>query len=276
MVKQLPSKGKKSLRQSGKKRFAVRKKTSPVGKVLTFGQKTRPRTIVVMFHGLGDNAEGCAKDWADFWAAGLKGALVVVPESPDTIWQDEGTDKPDAGRDWLRQRGTHDIRDTSASIKEIQRVTRERLRHVGGWLDGLLQKHKLTNKDVILAGFSQGNVLACLLGANRGVKATLLCGGVCKEYAFSPGDSRRPDGFVGHSIWPRWEELMPKAAPGTQFFALEGTKDREAPRKKIEGMMANFDTTFRWEKGLWHYQLFYKRFRGVMLKWMQQVEGLST
>lgn len=241
------------------------------GRVLTFGQKSNPKQIVVMFHGNGDDVYGCSDGWADVWAAALKNTLVVVPESPDVCARDVGSDKKNPGHDWLSQRGTHDTNDEEASIKELQRATRKRLRTVNTWLDWLLKKHKLSNSDLILSGFSQGTVLATLVGANRGVKAVVLCGGVGTEPVHSV-NATRADRYVGREVWARWEELMPKAAPNTRFFALEGTADVTVPRKKMERLMKPFDCTFRWERGLLHYQLFYKRFRTVMLKWMQEVQ----
>lgn len=243
-----------------------------ISKALKFGKKIGPNTIVVMFHGQGDNANGCSKDWANVWAAGLKNSLIVVPEAPDLIYQDEGSGKTNPGHDWIRQRGLHDYSDHNANVRELQRATRSRMVYVNKWLDGLLRSHKLTNKDLIIVGFSQGCIPAAIAGANRGIKAVLLCGGVGKEDVYSL-KSRKANGSIGQPCWARWEELMPKSAPGTKFFALEGTKDRAVPRKSFENMMAKFDTTWRWEPGLWHYQLFYKRFRGTLLRWMQSVEA---
>lgn len=256
-------------------RIKILKKNQDIGvdggRVLTFGQKTKPKQIVVMFHGNGDDVYGCSGGWADVWAAGLKNTLVIVPESPDICQRDIGSDKENPGHDWLRQRGIHDTNDEEASIKELQRVTRKRLRSVNTWLDWLLKKHNLSNADLVLTGFSQGTVLAALVGANRGVKAVVLCGGVGTEPVHSV-NATRGDRYVGREVWARWEELMPKVAPNTKFFALEGTSDCTVPRKKKEHLMKPFDCTFRWEKDLLHYQLFYKRFRNVMLKWMQEVQ----
>jgi len=248
--------------------------TQQPGHVLTFGKKVLPSTIVVMFHGCGDNAVGCATDWADKFADGLKGALVVVPESPEIVFRDEGWDKPmkDCGRDWLRQRGTHDVSDREASVQELQRVTRRRLEDIHAWLDALLQKHRLTNRELICVGFSQGTVLASLAGAQRNVKAVVLCGGVGTEPVHSQS-SRRSDGYVGREVWGRWEDLMPRRTLQTKFWALEGTKDTTVPRKCMEALMKPYDCTIRWEKGLEHHQLFYKRYRGMMLKWMQELDN---
>eukprot|EP00929_Paragymnodinium_shiwhaense_P012754 TRINITY_DN12052_c0_g1_i1.p1 TRINITY_DN12052_c0_g1~~TRINITY_DN12052_c0_g1_i1.p1 ORF type:complete len:299 (+),score=55.44 TRINITY_DN12052_c0_g1_i1:65-898(+) len=241
-----------------------------LGRVLRFGCKSSPKTVVVVFHGCGDNAPACAKDWADVWAAGLDKALVVVPESSSTTPQDEGKGD-DAGRDWLRHL-VADFRDQEACVRVLQRTTRNRLRLVNKWLDMLLKSHNLTNANLILTGFSQGCVLAALAGAHRRVRGVALVGGIGTEPIRSR-ESAKADKVIGREVWARWEELMPRSAPGTQFWALQGTKDTTVPRRKIERLLAPFDCTWRYEKGLEHWQLFYKRYRNTMLKWMREVQS---
>lgn len=247
--------------------YVQRASSYGIGRVLRYG-KSRPDKVVVMFHGCGDNAPGCAKEWADYWAAGLGNALVVVPESSTTTPQDEGKGD-DAGRDWLRHL-VADFRDQEDCVQTLQRTTRRRLRSLNQWLDLLLKTHGLTNNDVILTGFSQGCVLAGLLGAQRRVRGVALVGGIGTEPVTSP-ESKQANLVIGREVWARWEELMPRSAPGTRFFSLQGTKDTTVPRRKIEALLEPYDCTWRYERGLLHYQLFYKRFRNHMLKWMQQI-----
>lgn len=240
-----------------------------LGQVLLFGKKVRPNSVIIMLHGLGDNAKGCAGDWAGAWAAGVPGSLVVVPESSDLAVFDEDKDLQKAGRDWLRQSGKQNVDDPEATIQEIQRVTRRRLRQMNAWLTDLLRKHHLKNRDVVLCGFSAGCIPACCLGARRRVKAVVLVGGVGYDWIFSA----EKNDYLNGCIWPRWEELMPKSVPGTKFLAVNGTKDRGVPRKRLEALLADCRTTYRWEKGLLHQDLFHKRFRGTLLKWMQGIFG---
>merc|ERR1712232_677482 len=164
-----------------------------------------------------------------------------------------------------------DFRDEEDCVRVLQRTTRQRLQKVNKWLDLLLKTHGLTNRDVILTGFSQGCVLAGLLGAQRRVRGVALVGGIGTEPVKS-SESKKADLVIGREVWARWEELMPRTAPGTRFWALQGTKDTTVPRRKIEALLAPYDTTWKYETGLMHYQLFYKRYRNHMLKWMQEIQ----
>merc|ERR1719277_1885579 len=101
---------------------------------MTFGETSSPRAIVVMLHGLNDSAACCAEGVAERWVKGLEGVLVTVPQSPDrSIWSAPGDLDP--GYDWLRQRGTHNTNDWVASVRELHRVTRARVRQLDRWLD---------------------------------------------------------------------------------------------------------------------------------------------
>merc|ERR1711982_281723 len=115
--------------------------------------------------------------------------------------------------------------------------------------------------------------LAAIAGAKRRVKAVVLFGGPGTEPVRSM-ESKKEDLVIGREIWPRWTEFMPKAAPGTKFWSLQGTKDTTVPRKKIESLLAPYVCTWRYEKDLIHWSLvFYKRFRNSALKWMREVQG---
>jgi len=261
---------KRTVRKSAAKQGSVSTSSHALGRVLYFGRTTRPKKIVVMIHGMGDNAVGCSRGWAECWAAGLPDAMIVVPEASErTIW-DEGKNWSDnrIGRDWHRQYGSHDVKNKEASIAGIQRVARRRLRYMNSWLDSLLRKHELTNKDLIMTGFSQGTNVALITGATRGVRSVLLCGGPGTECIYS--EKHNAKDFVGKPIWPRWEELLPTRAPKTRFWAVNGTKDYSLPRCRVEPMLKKFDTTFRWEKGLLHHNLFEKKFCRIMLRRLQE------
>lgn len=263
--------GGRSATMAKKDRYLTMSESFQMRRVLRFGNTINPQSIVVVFHGCGDNAIGTS-EWADYWAQGLGSTtMIVVPESNECVVQDETSPADEAGRDWLRHL-VRDFRDQDACIRVLQQTTRKRMRHVNRWLDTLLADHRLTNQDLTLVGFSQGCVLAAIAGASRGVKAVAMFGGVGTEPVRSL-ESKQGDLAIGRELWPRWEDFMPKAAPHTKFWALEGTKDTTVPRKKIESLMAPYDVTWRYEKGLLHWQLvFYKRFRNHAMNWMKSVQ----
>jgi len=235
-----------------------------MSKVLTFGRRSRPRLVVVMLHGLNDSAECCAEGVAERWASGLDGALVAVPQSPDrSIWSD---DPASPGFDWLRQRGTQDVGSWAANVRELHRVTRARLRQLNRWLDRLLARHRLTDSQLILAGFSQGAILAALCGAQRQALGVVVCGGVPGQ----PVYSREVDDYVGGG-WMDWERLLPRSARAgrcrTRFCAVNGTEDGCVPRRANEAMLASFDTFWHWDEGVGHD--FPDHWYAVALRWMK-------
>mmetsp|Transcript_125643 Transcript_125643/g.349918 ORF Transcript_125643/g.349918 Transcript_125643/m.349918 type:complete len:244 (+) Transcript_125643:3-734(+) len=237
-----------------------------MSRVLYFGRLSRPKAVVVMLHGLNDSAASCAKGVAQRWALGLRDVLVAVPQSPDrSLWNEDSTDP---GYDWLRQRGTQNTDDWGANVRELQRVTRARLRQVDRWLDRLLARYCLTNRQLILAGFSQGAVLAALSGARRLAFGVVLCGGVPGQ----PVYSREAGDYVGGG-WMDWEQLLPKGAKSrqcpTKFCVVNGTEDVCVPRQPNEAMLARFDTTWHWDKGVGHD--FPNHWYTVALRWMRRV-----
>lgn len=235
-----------------------------MSRVLTFGKRSRPKCIVVMLHGLNDSAECCAEGVAQKWAEALEHALVVVPQSPDqSIW----SSREDPGYDWLRQRGSHDTRDEEANVLELQRAVRVRMRHLGAWLRTLLAKHNLGSNRLILAGFSQGSILAALCAVQLRALGSIVCGGITGQPIYSMKDR----GYVGGG-WMRWEELLPSSLPTppvTRFCAINGTNDVYVPRRSLERMLAPFECYWHWDRGVGHD--FPDSWYAVALQWMQRL-----
>merc|ERR1719235_2192061 len=50
-------------------------------KVLYIGEKKKPKSLIVIFHGMGDDAKGNVQ-WSEVWAKKFPGALVVIPQAP--------------------------------------------------------------------------------------------------------------------------------------------------------------------------------------------------
>lgn len=241
-----------------------------MSEVLFFGRRQRPRVLVVMFHGLNDSAACCADGVAGPWAVGLDGALVVVPQSQDlSFWS---SDSADPGYDWLRQRGTHDTSDWTANVRELHRVVRARVRKVNVWLDALLERHGLTNRQLILTGFSQGAILAAVCGARRRALGCVVCGGVPGQ----PVYSAHCQDYIGGG-WMDWGALIPASAKRgssrTKFCAVNGTQDPFVPRGPLESMLAPFETKWHWHEGRGHDfpRIWYK----WSLAWMRQLLASS-
>lgn len=258
----------KKIRTKGSKRAATVSlpSTGKMSRVLTFGKRSHPTSIIVMFHGLNDSAACCSKGVARKWIKGLPGSLIVVPQSPDqSIW----SDSKDPGYDWLRQQGTHNTNDDEANVRELQRVTRLRMRHTESWLRALLVKYGVRKDRLILTGFSQGSILAALCAARMGALGAVPCGGVTGQ----PVYSAKVDDYVGGG-WMRWEELLPRSKCQTRFCCVNGTLDGYVPRKCLEKMLQPFDCHWHWDKGVGHD--FPDSWYDVCLRWMQDLLGYRS
>lgn len=230
-----------------------------MSRVLYFGKRTHPQSIIVMLHGLNDSAACCADGVAQKWVKGLPSSLVVVPQSPDqSIWSDSS----DPGYDWLRQRGTQNTDNDEANVRELQRVARARMRHVETWLKGLLKRYGVRKDRLIVTGFSQGSILAALCAVRIGALGAVACGGVTGQ----PVYSAKEDDYVGGG-WMQWEDLLPKSKRNTQFCCVNGTADCYVQRRQLENMLQTFDCHWHWDHGVGHD--FPDSWYDVALKWMQ-------
>eukprot|EP00930_Biecheleria_cincta_P086421 TRINITY_DN75710_c0_g1_i1.p1 TRINITY_DN75710_c0_g1~~TRINITY_DN75710_c0_g1_i1.p1 ORF type:complete len:267 (+),score=38.50 TRINITY_DN75710_c0_g1_i1:138-938(+) len=239
---------------------------------IQIGKRSKPTVLVVLFHGLGDNALGSAK-WAKRLADGLPGSLVVVPQAPDRCYWDIKKKSAKQGSwDWLRQHGKQQVSDRQSTRREIHRVVRARRRHVDKWLDRLLAKHKLTNKHVILAGYSQGSIVAATVGARRGVLGVLVCGGVTWQQIYS----EKHGGYVDEDRplhgWNRWEVLMPSKS-STSFCAINGSADPYVLRRPLEKMLRPYCCEWTWHEGQGHD--FPASWNRESLLWMKFILGIS-
>merc|ERR1712139_106681 len=94
-------------------------------KVLYIGQKKRPKSLIVVFHGMGDDAKGNVQ-WSEVWAKKFPGSLVVIPQAPCAHFMYKPEDRKKAlGFDWLPQRG-HDTSDKEANVRVLQCITERR------------------------------------------------------------------------------------------------------------------------------------------------------
>ena len=121
--------------------------------------KGTARHLVVLLHGFGANGDDLIS-LADAWADLLPHAAFVAPNAPQPV---PGTA---AGRQWfpLRSAGFGDAEqmmlDASARVASAAPA-------MDAFLDGELQRHRLTPAAVALVGFSQGTMLALHVGVRR-------------------------------------------------------------------------------------------------------------
>merc|ERR1712050_696476 len=97
----------------------------------------------------------------------------------------------------------------------------------------MLEKHNLTDDDLVLSGFSQGSILAAIVGARRNAHGVIVCGGVP---------------FAGSL---ELAKLMPKKSR-THFLAVNGTRDTVLERTPLEAMLAPYHREWHWSQGVGH------------------------
>ena len=244
----------------------------PMSKVLFYGRKHAPRALVVLLHGLTDTADGWHGSFAGRWARGLPGVLVAVPQSPDECGaysphQPGWSCKGDRKYDWLAQPGAPvDPSDWPACVATLQAVTRARVSQLHRWIDTLLATHGLTNRELVLVGFSQGSILATIAGTRRHCRGVVAVGGVPGQ----PIYDAVADDYVGGG-WMEWERMVDVSAKATTRLCLiNGTKDSYVSRTKNEAMFKPFkDVTWHWETGLGHD--FPEHWYGTALRWIKRL-----
>lgn len=238
-------------------RLACKKKVRLVHDKLTFGRLRKPSRIVVVLHGLDDSAKCCAKGVASSWAKGLPGALIAFPQSTyKTSW----SSSKEPGYDWVPTMRPppwetfekHGPRSKlhAESLAEYRQVLRSCSRDLHRWLDDLLAKHGLSNKDLVLVGFSLGAYLSSIVGAQRNARGVIVCGGICTTREL------------------QFKELLPKRTCA-RFCAVNGSRDSLVNRKSLERTLRRYKCDWHWSKGVGHD--FPKSWYKTELEWMQRL-----
>lgn len=115
-----------------------------------------PKKLVILMHGYGtDNTS--FKNIGEFFAEIVDGAVVHIPNGFEPCESGSG------GRQWFSLEGWG-VTDWRPRLKGAS--TKANI-----YIDGLLVKYGLTDKDVILVGFSQGTMMALQCGLIKGVGA---------------------------------------------------------------------------------------------------------
>lgn len=255
----------------GKMLTAAEQEAREMSRVLTYGRKNKPRAIVVMLHGLTDTADGWHGSHAGGWAKALPGVQIVAPQSPDECgassphqpgWSHRG----DRHYDWLVQPGIGvDQSDWASCVRTVQTVTEHRILQLNRWLDELLATHGLTNRELILVGFSQGSILATIAGTRRRCRGVVAVGGVPGQPVYDVMEDRYV--FGG---WMEWRDMIDVgAATETRFCLVNGTNDWCVKRPRTEKLLEGFKhVKWIWDKGYSH--TFPEHWFGFALDWLKR------
>jgi phospholipase/carboxylesterase len=111
-----------------------------------------PKQVVVLLHGYGSNGADLIS-LAPMWRQLLPDALFVAPNAPEHCPGAPG------GYQWW---ALHDL-----SRPALAAGARHAAPVLDAWLDGLLAEHALDESKMVLAGFSQGTMMALHVGIRR-------------------------------------------------------------------------------------------------------------
>lgn len=111
-----------------------------------------PKQIVVLLHGLGANGQDLM-DLARYWEQVLPDAVFVSPDAPFPC------DMAPTGYQWFS------LQDRTPEV--ILSGVEKAAPLLDSYLDSLLDKYGLEDKDLVLAAFSQGTMMSLYVGPRR-------------------------------------------------------------------------------------------------------------
>ncbi len=174
-----------------------------------------PTSMVVLLHGFGANGQSL-RWWADAWAAVLPNAVFVLPDAPQQCR--DNTDPQ--SRQWFATRAL----DPDAAQRAVEiRGTAPVLNH---FIDTKLAQYNLKDRHLVMAGISQGAMMALHAAPRRGrpCSAVVAYNGMLADPAGLRHDRlvRMPI-FAGHG---RQDNVVPyrHLAEAAQAFRGEGFK----------------------------------------------------
>ncbi len=111
----------------------------------------KPKQIIVLLHGYGSNGRDLIS-LAPYWRDAAPEALFTSPNAPFPC-------EMGVGFQWFSL--------AEYTPENLLQGTQEAAPLLDNYLDKLLEEHDLTNKELILAGFSQGTMMSLYTGPRR-------------------------------------------------------------------------------------------------------------
>ena len=167
-----------------------------------------PSALVVLLHGLTRSAKNM-EPLAQKWAAALPRTAFLCLSAPQY---------PPNGGDWFKypkQRAEFDSDEQHVAM--ILDCVRDRMAKLDAAIDTELVKSNLTNKQLVVVGFSQGAALAAYTGLARRCVGVVPLGGPC----------------------PPREQLLPDHQD-TRVCVVTGDRDPYAPHELIKSAFAKY------------------------------------
>ena len=137
----------------------------------------RPKSLVAVFHGLGDGMH-TMRPLAERWQAALPSTAFLLLQAPDRDYFQRVMLSGEWSGDWFSDKLRPAAAGETAEQAYVQTISM-RCDHVNRELDGHLNQLGLGNEHLVYAGFSQGAALSAYAGLRRRCLGVLPLGGPC-------------------------------------------------------------------------------------------------
>ena len=123
--------------------------------------KKKPKQIIILFHGYGGNGKNIYL-LANFWRKKLSSTLFYCPHAPMKCRNEKNKFK------WFSEGNENSIKNKLQILNSVKKI------HI--FIDNVLKKNNLSEKNLVLGGFSQGCMLALEAGLQRKNKIKAIIG----------------------------------------------------------------------------------------------------
>jgi len=141
-----------------------------------------PRSLVGVFHGLGDSMQ-TLRPAAEAWSRALPHAAFVLYQAPSRDYFGRQLKGGEFSGDWFAEGSTRAFAVGESDEQHYAATISDRVDHVSAELDAELRRFGLSDDRMALAGFSQGAALSLYTGLRRGCAGALALGGPCQDVA---------------------------------------------------------------------------------------------
>ena len=186
---------------------------------LLLGETSAPKSLVALFHGLGGSRHEL-QHVAESWSAALPHTAFLLFQAPDRDYHDRILLNGDWSGDWYKFPKPRSAfgADEDAYTQMVLSCVSDRCDHVSSELDGHLHSLGLSDRELILAGFSQGAAVSAYTGLRRRCLGVLPLGGPC----------------------PPRPSLLPDDNDVTRVCVVVGDADPYAPHEEIQSSFAKY------------------------------------
>jgi predicted esterase len=151
---------------------------------ITVGETKNPKHILVVLHGTGDNCQGM-EPLGKAFAESIPNTLILIPNGPAPLSaliapeQLEAEKQANPGMDFEQARNWTGLSktpvvDEESMYRAVDEIMGPPVKAINTLIDGQLKKYGLTDKDLVVYGFSAGGTMAL----HSSIRRDAACAGV--------------------------------------------------------------------------------------------------